>query len=177
MFSSNDQDNDVRLTKAFWKAIDDSPFMMLGLEGVEDDQTCPMTAQVDVPEGGDGVDGGPIYFFASKSEGVGHKLTSSARAVAAYAAKGHTLFAHVHGTLSPSNDRAVIDRLWNPFVASWFKDGKNDPDLLLLRFDTERATIWEADKGSTLKAAALKALFKVDPGSEHSKDHKADVTL
>ena len=177
MFSSNDQDNDARLTKAFWKAIDDSPFMMLGLEGVEDDQTRPMTAQVDVPEGGDDEDGGPIYFFASKSDGVGHNLTGSARAVAAYAAKGHTLFAHVHGTLSASNDRAVIDRLWNPFVASWYKEGKNDPDLLLLRFDTERATIWEAEKGSTLKAAVLKALFNVDPGKEHSKDHKADVTL
>ena len=177
MFSSNDQDNDARLTKAFWKAIDDSPFMMLGLEGVEDDQTRPMTAQVDVPEGGDDDDGGPIYFFASKSDGVGQNVTGSVRAVAAYAAKGHTLFAHVHGTLSASNDRAVIDRLWNPFVASWYKDGKNDPDLVLLRFETERATIWEADKGSTLKAAALKALFDVDPGKEHSKDHKADVTL
>ena len=172
MFSSNDQDNDARLTKALWKAIDDSPFMMLGLEGVEDDQTRPMTAQVDVPEGG-----GPIYFFASKTDGVGQNVTGSARAVAAYAAKGHTLFAHVHGTLSASNDRAVIDRLWNPSVASWYKDGKNDPDLLLLRFDTERATIWEANKGSTLKAAALKTLFNVDPGKEHSKDHKADVTL
>ena len=177
MFSSNDQNNDARLTKALWKAIDDSPFMMLGLEGVEDDQTRPMTAQVDVPEGGDDEDGGPIYFFASKSDGVGQNITGSARAVAAYAANGHTLFAHVHGTLSVADDRAVIDRLWTPFVASWYKDGKNDPDLLLLRFDTERATIWEADKGSTLKAAALKALFKVDPGKENSKEHKADVTL
>ena len=177
MFSSNDQDNDTRLTKAFWKAIDDSPFIMLGLVGVEDDQTRPMTAQVDVPEGGDDEVGGPIYFFASKSDGVGHNLTGSARAVAAYADKGHTLFAHVHGTLSASNDRAVIDRLWNPLVAAWYKDGKNDPDLQLLRFETEHATIWEADKGATLKAAALKALFNVDAGKEHSQDHKADVAL
>ena len=177
MFSSNDQDNDARLTKAFWKAIDDSPFMMLGLSGVADDQTCPMTAQVDVPAGGHEEDGGPIYFFASKSDGVGRNLAGSPRAVAAYAAKGHSLFAHVHGTLSPSNDRAVIDRLWNPFVASWYNEGKDDPDLLLLRFDTERATIWEAEEGSTLKAAALRALFKVDPGKERGKEHKADVTL
>ena len=177
MFSSNDQDNDARLTKALWKAIDDSPFMMLGLEGVEHDQTRPMTAQVDVPEGGDDEDGGPIYFFASKSDGVGQALTGSARAVATFSAKDHGLFAHVHGSLVPSDDRAVIDRLWNPFIAAWYKDGKDDPDLQLLRFETEHATIWEANKGSTLKAAALKALFDVDPGKEHSADHKADVAL
>lgn len=174
---NNDKNNDARLTKAFWKAIDHSPFMMLGLEGVEDDQTRPMSAQVEVPEGGDKDDGGQIYFFASKSDGVGKSVTETKRAVATFSAKDHTLFAHVHGTLKPSTDRSAIDRLWNPFVAAWYKDGKDDPDLLLLRFDTEKATIWEADKGSTLKAAALKSLFNVDPGKEHSKEHKADVTL
>lgn len=174
---TNDEDTQTRLRKALWKAIDESPFIMLGLEGVEDDQTRPMTAQVDVPEKGDKDDGGPIYFFASRIDGVGQSISSSNRAVAAYSAKDHKLFAHIHGTLVPLNDRAVIDRLWNPFVASWYKDGKDDPDLQLLRFDTDRATIWEADQGSTLKAAALKALFNVDPGKEHSQDHKADVTL
>ena len=173
----NDDDNDTRLTKLFWKALDDSPFMMLGLEGVEDDQTRPMTAQVDVPEDGDKDDGGPIYFFASKSDGVGFNVNGSSRAVATFAAKDHGLFAHIHGGLVESTDRAVIERLWNPFIAAWYKDGKNDPDLKLLRFETETVTIWEAAKGSTLKAAALKSLFNVDPGKEHSKDHKADVTL
>ena len=172
-----DQDNDTRLRKAFWKSLGDSPFMMLGLEGVDDDQTRPMTAQVDVPEHGDKDEGGPIYFFASKTDGVGQAVSGPARAVATFAAKDHGLFAHVHGALVPSSDQSVIDRLWNPFIAAWYKDGKNDPDLQLLRFETENATIWEANKGSTLKAAALKALFNVDPGKEHSADHKADVTL
>ena len=150
----NGEDDDARLTQAFWRAIDDSPFMMLGLEGVDDDQTRPMSAQIDVPDDGEKHDGGQIYFFASKSDGVGQNISGSSRAVATYAAKGHTLFARVHGTLTQDNDRAVIDRLWNPFVAAWYKDGKEDSDLQLLRFDTERATIWEAAKGSTLKAAA-----------------------
>ena len=112
---------------------------MLGLAGVEDSRTRPMTAQVDVPEGGDKEDGGQIYFFASKSEHLVQALGQSHRAVATFAGKGHELFAHIHGTLVETNDRAVIDRLWNPIIASWYKDGKNDPDLALLRFDTDSA--------------------------------------
>ncbi len=173
----NDGGNETKLRKEFWKALDHSPFMMIGLEGVDDDQTRPMTAQVDVPEKGDKEDGGQIYFFASNSDGIGRNLTGAKRAVATFSAKDHGLFAHVHGSLVASDDRAVIDRLWNPFVAAWYKDGKTDPDLKLLRFETDKATIWEAAKGATLKAAVLKALFDVDPGKQHSAEHKADVTL
>ena len=98
-------------------------------------------------------------------------------AICTFASKGHDLFAHVHGKLVLDQDRAVIDRLWNPVIASWYKDGKDDPDLQLLHFDTENADVWEAATGATLKAAALKALFDVDPGKEHGKDHQAKIDL
>jgi len=173
----NDGGTETKLRNQFWKALEDSPFMMVGLEGVDDDQTRPMTAQVDVSENGNKEDGGQIYFFATNSDGVGRNITGAKRAVATFAAKDHGLFAHVLGSLVPSDDRAVIDRLWNPFVAAWYKDGKSDPDLKLLRFETDKATIWEAAKGSTLKAAVLKTLFHVDPVKEHSAEHKADVSL
>jgi general stress protein 26 len=174
---TKEQAPEVELKALFWEELQDSPFVMLGLIGVEDSRTRPMTAQVDVPEGGDAKDGGEIYFFASKSESLVQAIDGGHRAVATYAAKGHKLFAHVHGDLSISNDRAVIERLWNPIVASWYKDGKDDPDLALVRFDTDKAEIWKAETGATLKAAAMKALFNVDPGKEHQKDNRAEVTL
>ena len=173
----NDDAPEVALRKKFWKELDDSPFIMLGLKGVEDDRTRPMTAQIDVPDDGNKEDGGQIYFFGSKTDGVGQAVSQSSAAVATFVGKGHGLFAHIHGTLVPSNDRAVIDRLWNPFIASWYKDGKDDPDLQLLRFDTTSADVWEATPGATMKAAALKALFNIDPGKEHTKEHQAKVDL
>jgi general stress protein 26 len=165
------------LRKKFWKELDDSPFIMLGLQGVEDDRTRPMTAQIDRAKGADKEDGGPIYFFGSKSDGLGQAISGPHRAVATFAGKGHGVFAHIHGTLVPSDDKAVIERLWNPIIASWYKDGKDDPDLTLLRFDTERAEVWEATPGATLKAAALKALFNIDPGKEHQSEHQAEIEL
>ena len=176
MFGKEDAP-EVELKRLFWKELDGSPFMMLGLVGVEDSRTRPMTAQVDVPEGGDKADGGPLYFFASKSEHLVQALGQSHRAVATYASKGHDLFAHIHGTLELSNDRAVIERLWNPIIASWYRQGKDDPDLALIRFDADSANLWKAETGSTLKAAALKALFDIDPGKQHQKDNRADVAL
>lgn len=172
-----DESPETRLKKAFWKELQSDRTLMLGLEGVDDDRTRPMTAQVDLAEDADKEDGGPIYFFASRDEGVGQDLTDGARAVATFVSKGHGIFAHIHGTLSESSDRGVIDRLWNPIVDSWYKDGKDDPNLILIKFDATRAEVWESDGLGTLKAAALKWAFNVDPGDELKKEHQAEVTL
>lgn len=172
-----DESPEIQLRKKLWKELQSDRTMMLGLQGVADDRTRPMTAQVDLPDGADKDDGGPIYFFASKEEGVGRDLVEGARAVATFVSKGHGLFAHMHGTLHESKDRAVIDRLWNPIVDSWYKDGKEDPNLILIRFKAARAEVWDSDGLGTLKAAALKWAFDVDPGDELKKEHQADVTL
>ena len=155
------------LEQKFWEALDDSPFVMLGLQGVDDAFTRPMTAQVD---------DGKIYFFANRTEDLVKGMQRSKRAILTYASKGHGLFASINGTLDLSNDRAVIDRLWNPIIASWFKEGKDDPDLALIRLDAPRADIWEADTGSTLKAAVIK-LFGGEPGKEHEDENRTEVAL
>ena len=172
-----DRSDEERLREEFWEALDDSPFVMLGLQGVDDAMTRPMTAQVDRRGGTGKQDGGRIYFFASRSEDLVRGLARSSKAVAAFASKGHKLFASIHGNLVLDQDRQVIDRLWNPVIASWFKDGKDDPDLALIRFDAASADIWEATPGATLKAAALKMLFNVDPGKQQQDEHRAEVAL
>jgi general stress protein 26 len=75
--------------------------------------------------------------------------------------------------LTRDDDRAVIDRLWNRFVAVWYEGGKEDPTLALLRLDLESAEIW-LDGSSLL--AGIKMLFGSDPKEEY-KDKTAKVTL
>jgi general stress protein 26 len=162
------RDTEARLEQKFWDELKDSGFVMLGLQGVDDDFTRPMTANVD---------DGRIYFFAARSEDLFKSLGRTNRAITTFASKGHTLFASIHGRLVEDMNRAVIDRLWNPVVASWYKDGKEDPDLVLLRLDSTSADVWEAQAGATLKAAALKMLFNIDPGKEHQDEHRAQVEL
>jgi general stress protein 26 len=122
------------------------------------------------------VDDEQIWFFGAHSENLVKNLQKSQRAIATYVSKDHKLFASIHGTLHLSNDRQAIDRLWNPMIASWFKDGREDPDLALLRFETTSADIWEAHTGQTLKAAVLSMLGR-DPGKQEQNDNRAEVAL
>lgn len=153
------------LEEKLWKALKSDRTLMLGIDGVEDGHSRPMTAIVE-----DG--SGPIWFFTGKPNGVVEHLQQNRRAIAAFSSKGNDLFASIHGALSVSNDRATIDRLWNPFIAAWF-EGKDDPKLVLLRFDPEHAEVW-LNENNLL--AGVKMLFGVDPKQDY-KDKVADVDL
>ncbi|OYW97176.1 MAG: hypothetical protein B7Z15_23575 [Rhizobiales bacterium 32-66-8] len=79
----------------------------------------------------------------------------------------------MHGGLSLDNNPAVIDRLWNRYVAAWYEGGKSDPKLALLRLDPERAEIW-LDASSIV--AGIKMLLGADPKQDY-KDKVATVSL
>ena len=155
------------LESEFWKALKSDMTIMLGIVDAEEAHLRPMTAQIEDDERG------PIWIFTASDTSIVTALDSGVRAVATFAAKGHDLFATIHGSLRIDNDRAVIDRLWNSFIAAWYEGGKDDPKLTLLRFDPDHAQIWE--NGSSL-LAGIKMLFGVDPKKEY-KDKVAEVEL
>lgn len=154
------------LEAKFWKALKSDMTMMLGLDGVEDGHARPMTAQFEGERG-------PIWFFTARDNMIVQRLGSGNRAIATFTSSGHDLFATVHGGLRLDNDRAVIDRLWNRFVAAWYEHGKDDPKLALLRLDAERAEIW-LDASSMI--AGIRMLFGADPKQDY-KDNVAKVRL
>jgi general stress protein 26 len=93
-----------------------------------------------------------LWFFTANDHEFTRALGQSNRGMAAYSAKDHGLFASLRGTLVIDNDKATIDRLWNPIVAEWY-GGKDDPKLALVRFDLDDAKIWLSDIGGFLKPA------------------------
>lgn len=154
------------LEQKLWKSLKSDRTLMLGLDGVEGGHSRPMTAQV---EG----ESGPIWFFTGKPNALAENLGQGQhRAIAAFSSKDHHLFASIQGSLSIDNDRAAIDRLWNPFIAAWF-EGKDDPNLVLLRLEAERAEIW-LNESNLL--AGVKMLLGVDPKKDY-KDKVAEVDL
>lgn len=161
---------EAEIEAKFWKALKGDRVAMLGLSGVEEGHSQPMTAQL-LEEHEE--HGGPIWFFTSKDTELARTLGESHRAQIHFSSKGHELFAAVHGVLTPNNDRAVIDALWNRFVAAWFEGGKDDPKLLLLRFDPDRAQVW-LNENSVFAGMAL--LLGRDPKKEYQRK-VADVNL
>jgi general stress protein 26 len=151
----------------FWSMLKKDRTMMLGLYGVDEGHTRPMTANLVEHSNS-------IWFFGARNSEIAQSLANrTQRVVANFTSKGHDVFATLHGLLKIDDDRDRIDQLWNPFVAAWYQEGKGDPNLVLFRLDAERAEIW-LDGSNIL--AGIKMLFGADPKEEY-KDQVAEVRL
>jgi general stress protein 26 len=154
------------IEEKFWESLKSDQTIMLGLSGVDEGHGRPMAAQFEHGKRS-------IWFFGSKDSDLVRAIGAKSRATASFVSKGHDLFATIHGALCVDDDRGMIDRLWNQGVAAWYKGGKEDPNLTLLRLDAERAEIWL--DGSTL-IAGVRMLFGADPKTIY-EENVAEVDL
>lgn len=155
------------IEEKFWKALKSDRTVMLGLSGVDDGFSQPMTVQLEDDAAG------PLWIFTAKDTELAQALGERSPALIHFASKGHDLFAAVEGELVAHNDAATIERLWNPFVAAWFKGGQSDPNLQLLRFEPGRAQIW-LNENSLF--AGVRMLLGRDPKKDY-QDKVAEVRL
>lgn len=137
----------------FWKALEHDKIMMLGLVGVDETHTRPMTAQIQDSTG-------PIWFFGSHDSDLVRNMKRTSAAVATFVSGNQNLYATIHGLISMERDHEKIDQLWNPQIAAWYAQGKDDPGLALLRFVPNRAQVW-LDGSSLL--AGIKMMLGGDP--------------
>jgi len=125
-------DKDTR--EAFWKAFADSPFIMMRLESSKE-HAEPMTAQLDRDAHH------AIWFFLARD----NRIAAGGAAMGQVATKGHDAFACISGNLVEETNAAIREKQWDKSVEAWFPNGKNDPSILMLRFDITDSEVWIAD--------------------------------
>lgn len=127
------------MTKAkeeFWDRLEDVQAGMLGV--ASDGRLVPMSPNL-YEDGEDGV----IWFITAQGTDLVDALASGGQAgrfVVADPKEG--LYANIDGQMSLSDDKKVLDEIWSAMAAVWFDEGKQDPDLRLIRFVPSHASAW-----------------------------------
>jgi general stress protein 26 len=87
-----------------------------------------------------------------------------------------TQFASVIGTATIVKDRQLIERLWSEEWRVWFPEGKDAPDLVLIRVEAREGEFWDNSGLHGLKYVfeGVKAVIKGeklanDKGGAHAK--------
>lgn len=114
---------------------------MLGLIGSEVQHPQPMTTLIDDDQET------PFYFLTRDDTDLARAVAAGANdALYVFQEEGE-LWASILGSLTISTDRAVVDRFWNPVVAAWYPDGKDDPHIRVLTFTPSDAQVWIQTEG------------------------------
>lgn len=85
-----------------------------------------------------------LWFFTySDSDKVKDVASHNSVNVALVGGKGGP-WVSIAGHATVEYNKEKIDELWNPILKGWFPDGKNTPNLALLRVEAESAEYWES---------------------------------
>lgn len=89
-----------------------------------------------------------IWFLTARETDMAKaaKQGDQARYVVSSDDKG--LYADIEGHLQEVTDPETLDEIWNVVAASWFEDGKRDPDLVLVRYTPKTAEVWLTEGGA-----------------------------
>ncbi|SFD87567.1 pyridoxamine 5'-phosphate oxidase family protein [Spirosoma endophyticum] len=119
--------------------------MMTTVDGQGNLVSRPMAAlQVD--------ENGTVWFFTKRSSPKVDQIDNSENRVnLSFADVSDATYVSVSGTAQELDDRAKVDELWNPQAKAWFPDGKEDPDLILLKVHIDMAEYWNASDSTMVR--------------------------
>ncbi len=109
---------------------------------------CPMRVQEADYEGN-------LWFFSGADSTHNAQINADPRVQLIFANSPDMEFLTVFGTASISTDKTLIDRLWNRMVEAWFPDGKDDPNVTLIKVQPAAAHYWDTEDGKLITMAKI----------------------
>ncbi len=116
----------------------------------------PMAAQ-EVDEDGN------IWFFSKINSNKNQEIRQDDAVQLIFAHPGKNSFMIVNGNADIIIDRKKIAEMWSPIIKIWFEEGKDDPDISLLKVNTQNAYYWDTDGNKMINF--FKMLASVATGS------------
>ena len=116
---------------------------------------------------------GTLWFFTEKSAPKVHEVEEEAHVNVSYAKPEDQLYVSVSGTARVVEDRAQIEALWHPMLKAWFPEGKDDPNVALLRVEVQKAEYWDSPSSKVVQLFGLaKALATGERYDGEGADHE-----
>ena len=132
---STELNDKAAVEQELWEAIEETRFGMLAPIAPAADHFQPMTS---FPE----PEGGKIWFYTRRTADIAVASEGGVEAMYVFMSKDRKMQASIRGRLRSAPDTVHRDKYWNPVVAAWYPDGKDDAELTMLCFDCEDAHVW-----------------------------------
>lgn len=129
--------HDTVTEKDFWSHLGS---VQEGMLAVGTSNAVPMTHYVDP-------DSHAIYFITARGTETAQAAMQRSEAVFIVASHKANFWARIHGEAACVTEPQKLDEFWNAVAGAWF-DGRDDPDVQLIRMDLREAECWVTD-GST----------------------------
>lgn len=136
---------DKKDADTLWALMKPTQFAMLTTEDDGHLRARPMAAsQKDFD--------GTLWFFTRASSGKVEEVREDQQVGVTYADPSAQNYVSLSGRASIVRDKAAIDAHWSEILTTWFPEGKDGPDVALLKVEVEQAEYWDAPNSKMVHA-------------------------
>lgn len=129
---------------------------------------CPMTA-IKV------CDQGNIWFFSEKSSDKNNAILSDKKVQLIFSHPGKGSYLVVNGEAEIILNKTLIEELWTPVANIWFKEGKDDPNISIIKVMPNTAYYWDNDGNKMINF--LKVMASVVTGTNLITGKEGTITV
>ncbi|HET6723445.1 MAG TPA: pyridoxamine 5'-phosphate oxidase family protein [Chitinophagaceae bacterium] len=86
---------------------------------------------------------GNIWFMSDRNSDKNRDIEKDPQVQLFYSHTGNYEYLSIYGSAEIVNDRTKIEKLWTPMAKTWFKEGKDDPNISLIKVTPENAYYWD----------------------------------
>jgi general stress protein 26 len=109
-------------------------------------------------------DDGVLWFFTGGGSGKASEINSDAHVNLGYADPPGNVYVAVCGRGVITRDKSKIDELWSDTLTAWFPEGKDDPNIALLKVEIESAEYWDTPHSKVVELIGMaKAAITGEP--------------
>ncbi len=115
---------------------------------------------------------GDLWFFTSQNSSKVFNIAHEQQVNVSYADPAQNTFVSVAGKVELVHDADKKEQLWKPIFRTWWPDGLEDPDIVLLKVSVQSAQYWDAPNSKLIQMTGfIKALLTHDKynSSENEK--------
>lgn len=118
---------------------------------------------------------GGLWFFTSSKTHKIEEIEKDNRVNVSYAAPDDNTYVSVSGTAEVVKDQAKIDELWSDILKAWFPEGKDSPDLVLLKVVVEQAEYWDSPSSTIVQIAGFLKAIATGESADGGENEKINL--
>lgn len=95
-------------------------------------------------------DKGNLWFISSQSSNKNFEIKKDDRVQLFFSKNSDSHYLSVFGKATIFSDQNKIEEVWTSIANAWFEEGKNDPDVTVIRVKPEDAYYWDTKDGKII---------------------------
>ncbi|MGA9639304.1 pyridoxamine 5'-phosphate oxidase family protein [Flavobacterium sp.] len=118
---------------------------------------------------------GNLWFLSSQESNKNFEISEDNRVQLYFMNNSSAEYLSIYGKAYIYKDQETIEEQWSPMAKPWFKDGKEDPNVTVIRVTPDEIYYWDTKAGKFM--TMLSIFSAVALGSETDNDDGVEGKL